>query len=220
MFRRVFLIGALLIASVSYYLSSNATPATEPPTPWVVGRNGTVLFITNQEHGLSNVHIATAASLLEEWPGIDIHFASFETTIGDKLGRVDSHVRTRNPSAREATYHQLDGYAYKAAFEKALNLTQDSFIAPPATAGIETLVGILKLLSPWDVDDHLHLYHQIRALIDELDPAVVALDTLLTPAADAVRSRNRAHVFITPQTVVDRFVAAQPRGQLFWKYPA
>ncbi|KAH7259155.1 uncharacterized protein BKA55DRAFT_687444 [Fusarium redolens] len=56
--------------------------------------------------------------------------------------------------------------------------------------------------------------------IDEVGPAVIALDSWFRPAIDTTRKRNRQHAFITPNTLVDHFLGIQPLWTRFWKYPA
>ncbi|KXH63475.1 hypothetical protein CNYM01_05429 [Colletotrichum nymphaeae SA-01] len=62
----------LIAAVISFRRGLGAQ--SEQFTP-VIGKNNTVLFIANIEHGLSNVHVATVYSLLERHPDITIHFA-------------------------------------------------------------------------------------------------------------------------------------------------
>ncbi|CAI6088482.1 unnamed protein product [Clonostachys chloroleuca] len=108
MFIRILLLtGALIAAFVAFYLSSS--PEERPP--YIQGRNRTALFISNIEHGLSNVHIATASSILENYPDIEVHYASF-SSLDDKLARVSKFTQAKTPAAKEITYHEIDGKAY------------------------------------------------------------------------------------------------------------
>ncbi|CAH0025263.1 unnamed protein product [Clonostachys rhizophaga] len=191
MFIRILLLtGALIAAFVALYLPSS--PEERPP--YIQGRNRTALFISNIEHGLSNVHIATASSLLENYP--DIEFAQAKT-----------------PAAKEITYHEIDGMAYFSILPLS--------ITPPGSAGIAKFSSNVQTwISPWDVEEHMSIYNQIGALIDEIDPAVVVLDTLVRPAVDRIRDGNWMHAFIKPQTTAENFIGGQPYGSMFWKYPA
>jgi hypothetical protein len=195
--------------------------SSEKPTwpPYTQGSNKIVLFLTNKEHGLSNVHVATASALLGNYPDIDVHYASF-AELRSKIERVSSFARSKAPTARDIVFHELKG----ESFEKAVvaeGLTLDSMIHPPGYAGISGLTKDVQLfISPWTVEAHLELYHEIGELIDQLDPAVIVLDTLFRPAIDITRDKNRVHAMVTPNTLVDNFLSHQPNGSMFWKYPA
>ncbi|KEY66214.1 hypothetical protein S7711_09227 [Stachybotrys chartarum IBT 7711] len=43
---------------------------------------------------------------------------------------------------------------------------------------------------------------------------------MFRPAIDVTRDRNRQHIMLIPNALVDTFLADQPRGSMFWKYPA
>lgn len=190
-------------AFVAFYLPSS--PEERPP--YIQGRNRTALFISNIEHGLSNVHIATASSLLENYPDIEVHYASF-SGLGNKLARVSKFAQAKTPAAREITYHEIDGKAYFSILPLS--------ITPPGSAGIANFSSDVQTwISPWDVEEHMSIYNQIGALIDEIDPAVVVLDTLVRPAVDRIRDGNWMHAFITPQTTAENFIGDQPYGSMF-----
>jgi hypothetical protein len=88
-------------------------------------------------------------------------------------------------------------------------------------AGIDHLCEDMQLwISPWSAEDHFSLYQEMQAIINDVDPAVVVLDTLFRPGIDAARDMNRLHAIISPNSVVDNFLGDQPYGSMFWKYPA
>lgn len=216
MYARLLTIGALLVASLAYFLYSGNPP---PRPPYIQGRNKTVLFLANSENGLSNVHVATASALLENFPDIEIHYGSFPKA-RSKLARVSSFARNRQPDAKDVIFHELSGPGYLVA-NLQLGETIDTTMAPPGFAGVSQFTRqIQNWISPWDVEEHLALYKQMGAIIDKVDPAVVVLDTLFGPAIDSTRDKNRQHAFVTPNTLVDNFLAEQPYGSMFWKYPA
>ena len=75
-------------------------------------------------------------------------------------------------------------------------------------------------ICPWEADEFYQLYIEIGELIEEVDPAVVIVDSLFRPAIDSTRDKNRQHIILTPNIHVDNFLAIQPYGGMFWKYPA
>jgi hypothetical protein len=210
MYARLLGLTALVVASLAYLLGGRA-PA--PREPYMQGRNRTVLFIGNQEAGLVNAQVATAAALLEGFPDIEVHFASFPK-LRSKLERVSA------AAGRDAIFHELEGVDFSAA-SNARGNTLDNVPHPPGSAGIAKLTHDLPtLICPWKAEDYLALFYEISRVIDKVDPAVVVLDTFFHPAVDAARERHRMHAFVTPNTLVDNFIGLQPRGAIFWKYPA
>ncbi|KAM5349592.1 hypothetical protein ACJ41O_006097 [Fusarium nematophilum] len=215
MFKRL-LVGTVLVAALALFLSQN-----EPPQrpPYVRGRNKTALFVVNAEPGLSNVHVATASALMEGYPDIQVHFASFPR-IKSSLARASAFARKKVPEARDIIFHELRGPSYADSVimvgKELANIAH-----PPGAAGIGHLCKDMQIwLSPWSTEDHLDIYEQLNTIIDQVDPAVVVLETLFRPGMDATRDKNRQHALITPNPLVDTFMGHQPYGSMFWKYPA
>jgi hypothetical protein len=219
MFARILLVGAVLIASLAYFFAGSDSSSIQEHPPYIQGRNKTVLILANKEAGLSNVLVATASALLENYPDIEVHYASFGS-VGRKLERVSSFARKQTPAAKDIIYHGLKGYSFSDTLEKA-NWTFERSINPRGAAGMGALAENMQhWISPWTAEEHWDLYQEIGALIEEIDPAVVALDTIFRPALDATRDKNRLHAFITPNTLVDNFIGEQPASTILWKYPA
>jgi len=67
---------------------------------------------------------------------------------------------------------------------------------------------------------YMQVYDRIVKLIEELDPAMVVVDGLLSPGIDACHSLNRRHVLNSPNTATDAGRMQQPWLKGFWYYPA
>ncbi|KAF4998688.1 hypothetical protein FGRMN_3014 [Fusarium graminum] len=203
MFAQLILITALLAVPLAHFISSDVPSLHQP---YIRGRNKTVLFITNSEHGLSNVHLATASALLVNHADIQIHFASFPS-VEQKLERISSFAKRQFPSAGDITFHGLTGLTFAQAIVKEGR----SFISPPGWRGIAALAEHIQLwISPWTFENHIYLYRELEGIIDEVDPAVIVLDSWFRPAIDTTRKKNRQHAFVTPNTLVDHFLGMQP----------
>ncbi len=159
---------------------------------------------------------ATSSALLENFPDLDIHYASFPD-VRRKLESISSFARVRTPAASDIVFHELKGLT----FAQALAKEGRNFISPPGWTGIASLAEHIQLwISPWSIEDHVEILKELGAIIDEVDPAVVVLDSWFRPAIDITRDKNRQHAFITPNTLVDHFLGRQPLRKMFWKYPA
>ncbi|KAG9253746.1 uncharacterized protein F5Z01DRAFT_127520 [Emericellopsis atlantica] len=213
MFARLIPLVALLVVGVAYLLSAQHD---EPRPPYIQGSNRTALFLANEEHGLANVFIATAFAMLENHPDIQVHYASWDSA-RQRVHRAASFARETNP---DIVFHTLTSMNYREAVEaQGKNFT--NVIHAPASAGIAHISkDIQTYLCPWEPAQHLQLYDEVGALIDDVDPAVVVVDSIFRPAIDATRDKHRQHAILTPNTHVDNFPAIQPYGGMFWKYPA
>ncbi|KAJ3499835.1 hypothetical protein NLG97_g14 [Lecanicillium saksenae] len=224
MIGRQSIIGVIAVAVFATLFLRQAPPPQH--REYIRGQNNTALFIVAEHHGFSNVHLATSQSLLERYPGIQLHFASF-TDIAEKVSRLSALAKKRQPQAQDITFHSiLKGRSYvRALVESIDNLYQPdgqmSVVAPPGLKGLKQLVKIAAAsFAPWSPEEHLAIHDELSAIIDEVDPAVVVLDTVFNPGIEATRGKNRLHAFITPNTLIDNFPDVQPYGKMLWKYPA
>lgn len=204
-------------------------PQPQSPTQFNVRgtRNKTALFIVTEHHGYSNVHLATAQSILERYPDIQIHFASFPA-LSSKIADISSATKRRQPLARDVVFHHLHGRSYMEAILQELKLIglgirddgSAGTLAKPGIEGLDKLAQIMEYaFSPWTPEEQLAIHDQITSIIAEIDPATIVLDTIFSPAIEATRGRNRSHVIITPNTLSDTFVALQPYGGMFGSIP-
>jgi hypothetical protein len=219
MLRRLLLVTALVgLAAVLVPLRS-ALSSPDDRTPNVAGRNGTVLFLTDSAHGLSNVHLATSFALLEHHPHLDVHYASFPL-LEASAARVSASAVRKNPRAKPITWHPLPGPDYVTALWRHWR-DSEGIVGPPGWAGVGKIVRDLSVsMAPWEADEYWQLYSAVLALIEEIDPAIVLVDALFHPAMDAARNAKRAHAVVCPNGLADVFAADQPWGGMFWKYPA
>lgn len=223
---RLFTVPVALLIALDAILLSSRSPGEDagteraPAAETVVGLNNTALFLVTGNAGLSNVHFATAQALLEGHPDIQVHFASSDLSIVTKLDRISSHARAKTPEARPIVFHHLPGPSYVKACQDAGVQFTDT-VQPPGHRGSARMCELLQVfVAPWTGEDHLAIYRATRGVIDDIDPAVTVLDTLFRPGIDAVRTAKRVHAFVTPNTLVENFVADQPYLKMLWKYPA
>jgi hypothetical protein len=154
--------------------------------------------------------MATIQALHEQHPGIEVHVASF-ASVERRLQRVSS----------TAHFHALKSQGYVEAIFAAVGVgALLDFAMKPGLAGVPKLAGAVQLwISPWSNEEHFRIYEESSALFDDVDPAVVVLDTFMWPAISAVRDKSRLHAFITPNMPADTFVYEQPYLKGFWYYP-
>lgn len=221
MFWRGFLaLLAGLAAILAILLSGNTVQVLreEPPGRQRQGRNNTVLFLSNAEHGLANVVLATSHAMLVEQSDIEVHYASFQELAGD-VATINRFVRSNQRYVHPITYHTLEGPTYGTALN-SVGHGVDETIGGPGIAGIGKLCGdIQKYLMPWSGPEYLALYQQIFKVLEEVDPAIVVVEPQFGPGLDAIRTLGRKHAVLTPNALKDNFADLQPRGAILWKYP-
>jgi hypothetical protein len=157
--------------------------------------------------------------MLENHPDIQVHYASW----GDsrkRAHRAASFAKETTPDAQDIVFHELKSVSFGEAAEMG-GKAWDNVMHKPASAGIAHISRDIQLyICPWEPEQHLQLYEEIGAIIDEVDPAVIVLDSLMQPAIDVTRDKHRQHAILTPNTHIDNFPAIQPYGGMLWKYPA
>ncbi|CAJ2513822.1 Uu.00g019410.m01.CDS01 [Anthostomella pinea] len=138
MARQIAALATVLVAGLALFLSQRTRPLT-PQLPRVIGRNNTVLFVTQSENGMSNVLTSTAHALLEHHPQIHIHYASF-ADVAPRLERISSDARTKTAAAREIVFHEIPGQSL-ADISPGKTRPMATMIFPPGREGIEAMMG-------------------------------------------------------------------------------
>ncbi|KAJ2979559.1 hypothetical protein NQ176_g3174 [Zarea fungicola] len=221
MLRHAHIVVVALVAVSYYFLRSEPSLGRHDDAPnFTKGNgNGKVLFVTESSNGLSNVHLATCFALLENHPAINVHYAS-SPKLEPEVARISSTAIAKNVAAKPIIWHDLSGIDHAAAINREFNGFA-GLIGPPGRSGLSTLMSYAAPgLVPYTADEYWDKYQQIVNLIEELDPAVVVLDNFFRPAMDAARNLNRSRAVISPNAMSDTFIGVQPRGGLFWKFPA
>ncbi|KAK8032222.1 hypothetical protein PG990_001956 [Apiospora arundinis] len=177
----------------------------------VQGKNNTALFIINTLNGLHNVHIATIQALQEKHPHVKVHVLSW-SPIESKVKKLGGDVE----------FHALAGQWYIEALADAAGFSLLADFAHPLTvAGWLRMIDYVQLwMGPWSGPAHLDLIQEMGDVVDQLDPAVVVLDTFMWPGIDMAREKKRLHAYIVPNMLADNFVFMQPWLGGYWKFAA
>lgn len=205
-----------ILAATWFRTSADSAPENAAPIP---GRNNTVLFITSEPSGLSNVHLATTYALLENHPNVEVHYASF-TKLEKRLRQTSDAAVKKNPNARPVTWHGVSGTNLETSFYRTLG-SANGMIEDTGVRGMAKKVHDLRvLLTSFTAEEHWETYQRLVQIIEEVDPALVVIDHVLKPATDLTENVNRRFITISPNALVDLIVDRQPWGAMFWKYPA
>jgi hypothetical protein len=100
----------------------------------VPGRNNTVLFISNSEHGNSNVFLATAHALLLEHGEIDVHFATFKKR-ADDIASINRFTSLNATGAGSLTFHEITSAPSYSECLSNQNFTVGNAIHAPGLRG-------------------------------------------------------------------------------------
>ncbi len=83
----------------------------------------------------------------------------------------------------------------------------------------EVLSMVMGILLPWNGPEFVQIYKSFVEVVDKIQPDIVVVDSLLSPALTACRHLKFNHLVLSPNTLKDFAAALQPRGAMFWKYP-
>ncbi|KAK3626316.1 hypothetical protein LTR56_019894 [Elasticomyces elasticus] len=176
-----------------------------------------VLFITNCEYGQANVHLAVAYELLLE--GLRVHVCSFPP-LEDRVLRLQSLANKSHPRVGRITFHGITGPSMVESLDVKYGPIPELIHGPGVGNAIRSYPFFCKAVCAWTCSQYTRMYVELRALLEELDPSTVVVDSLFNVGIDACRGLKREHVVLSPNTVKDLFVTLQPRLAFLWKYPA
>jgi hypothetical protein len=147
-----------------------------------------VLMLVNAELGQANVFIATAHALLQENPGVDIHFASFpalQETLRDALGGAGDHGST------PFTFHPLPGRAMFKCFQEEEDLNNNIHTVSLQKPGVWNSPNSQKFIMTkaflcWTAEEFASIYKSVDAtkvqVFWQLDDPVQSANAPVTAA--------------------------------------
>ncbi|KAK4149016.1 hypothetical protein C8A00DRAFT_47293 [Chaetomidium leptoderma] len=182
-----------------------------------------VLLLTNSEHGQANVFLATSYGLLTlEDEDVEVHFASFPP-IKSLVSTTSNHAQADKPGARPIVFHAIEGIDMVSAWSRPeivaeQNALKDQSIFWLINAIRRTLV-LLKVTLPWTGPEFVQIMHSITAIIQDTQPNMIAVDPAFSPALTVLRQTKAKFIVLTPNTIKDFAMPAQPNAEALWKYP-
>lgn len=217
--KREYLLGTVLSVVCGVLFSLHQQQTGSSYQALIKGRNNTILFITNPENGLSNVHLATSFALLENHPSTEIHFASFHKQ-AKRVQAISDAALKKNVNRTPIRFHEIPGRSMEEIYAERYG-GWETMIKGPGYKGLgDITANMQRYLSTWEINEHYDIILAVQNIITEVDPAVVVLDFLCTPAMDAIRDLNRFHAILSPNPLSDSFPNQLPYGQVLWRYPA
>jgi len=188
-----------------------------------------ILFVTNAESGQANTILAMALEALTR-PHVEVHIASFPI-LKQRVERL----------SQKLNFHALDGKdLLEALTSTPQGLLEDNLSHPPTRKSFAPYGRSLGLImSGWDGEctfrslsgcgwyliaptfdpAYMRIYDSIVKVIEELNPGLVIVDSLLNPGLDACHSLNRKFVLNSPNCPIDVARTQQPWLKGFWYYP-
>lgn len=190
------------VAFVAYFLSLGPLSwfrSRENPRFTRSGRNNTVLFFTNDDYGLSNVHLAAVNSLLLNHPDIEVHYSSFPPW-QKRIQQIEDRVARRTNAERSVKFHPLPHSGMSVAMDRYIHF-QELYHRPglPSTVFWSHVMNIANM--PWEQQEYLDIYEAATEVLLNVDPAVVVFPPEMHPALQAVRDLNWRHVFLIPNSL-------------------
>jgi len=181
-----------------------------------------VLLATNSEYGQANVFLAVGHALQALDKDVQIHFTSFEP-ISKDVSTSSEHSVKCTPGAEPWAFHLLDGVSFMDsiyASGEAAERLEHAMLQRPTFSSVMTMMSIIPtMLLPWRNSAFVEVYQSFARVIDEIQPDIIVVDSLFTPALTACHHLKLKHMVLSPNTLKEFAAALQPRGAVLWKYP-
>lgn len=180
-----------------------------------------ILLAVNCEYGQANVFLAVAHSLQALDPDVQIHIASFAPIASDVLS-ASEYSKQCTQGARPWHFHLLDGPFFQqaiAALKGTERLGEALLKSPNFFSTIEVLSWVMNLMLPWNGPEFVQIYKSFVRVVDDVQPDIIVVDSLLSPVLTACRHLKFKHLVLSPNTLKDFATALQPNGAMFWKFP-
>lgn len=179
-----------------------------------------ILLLSCSEHGQANVFLATAHELIHRHSNLSLHYGTFPD-LKRAVDETSSYaVRTApHQHAKPIVFHALSGPTQFDAMIRHSNI--GNFIAQPPrrdrpSDAVQTLIATFN---SWDGPEYVEVYRSISAVVTEVKPDVVVIDTNLPPALAYCQQEGVNFVILTPNTLKEALGSVQPAWDVFTKYP-
>ncbi|PFH55335.1 hypothetical protein XA68_18561 [Ophiocordyceps unilateralis] len=187
-----------------------------------------ILLLTNEEHGQSNVFMATCESLLQLEPDAHLHLASF-AGLADSVAAFNDRVRLSMPAARPVRFHHIRGVPSSQGLRQVVvdraivchgDVLPKSFFAPLSfTNSIRAIRDTMSIFVPYTAPQMAEIVSSVVELVNMVGADLVVVDSLMTPALTACHHLGISFVCLSPNSIKDFAVKEQPlRVRL--KHPA
>ena len=126
-------------------------------------------------------------------PDVETHVCSFPHL----KKRVES-IRSRLSSP--VIFHPLKGRTW---MEVVIGLASgpEGMIHPPSSKSDECFRTVDRAMAPWEPEEYPEIVDGCKAVIEEINPDVILVDILFSPATDACRTLNRRYIINSPVQV-------------------
>jgi hypothetical protein len=176
------------------------------------------MFITSDMSGLSNIHVATSFTLMEEHPEVQIHYATFPK-LQKVLERTSASAKAANPAAKPIKFHKIGGRPFMEAF---MDRVENNLTELPGVWGMQKkLTDLSRAMFPYSNVEQWDIHDQLIKMVDEIDPAVIIIDSVFRGALEVVENKkDRRFITMSPNALLDLVADKQGLLNYFWKYPS
>ena len=164
-----------------------------------------VLFLTLSERGQANIHLATSHALRTAYGDneVEVHFASFPDI-------AKAVIKVSEQAGKDIIFHPIGGRSYSEGIQ-SLGFDLQKVRHKPGIRGVSEFNWLVAHAAvPWLGPDYVDVFHSVRQVIEETDPALIVVDTLFMPGIDAVRSLNYTYIVLSPNDVRNALLPTQP----------
>lgn len=169
-----------------------------------------ILFLTNSELGQANVALAVAEEFIHRDEFL-VHIASYS-----QLAPLVNELNER--FHEQVKFHEIHGPCME---DLAIRTNVGLIHHKPGIMGtVEGFQKVRSVISSWKYSEYEKAYQSCVDILNELDPAVVAVDPLLHVGLNACQSVESSRVAVLwPVPLKDVVILNQPNAEFLWKYP-
>ena len=172
-----------------------------------------VLFLTNKEHGQSNVVLAVMYELLLSGEVDHIHVASFESFRGrvSEMRELAGNAKLKPEGGRKTsvTFHALPGLSMHEQMKFAQNPPSHR---PGFRGAIAQYNRMTQGMGSWDAEVYLGIYGACRDILETVNAGVVVVGHLFSPGMDACNILGIRYFYISS----DMFREHRPSTDSLW----
>lgn len=179
-------------------------------------RPKSILLVSDPELGQLNVQLSTSYALLTLYPDLQVHFASSPAAEGHIAGISEQALKKCPPGRSPIQFHALQTPDIPQGFETLPQDVKDHF------ANRMTLTNCFaqsrryfSLALPFTKEVYEQGYLEIKQLLKELEPDVVAVDPLMSAAICAMRDAGVNFHLLMPTPIREAYTGIDQ----LWTFP-
>ena len=177
-----------------------------------------ILFLTSSEYGQANVVLAIAHELALKHD-LDIHIASF-LPLQPRVIELSETI-SKNDSSKSVVFHSVAGLSM---IQMLSRIPENEMLIGPHPTGFNGALSAYRalpqVLAGWSGPEYMETADSCIEVIRNVKPCIVVIDSFFGQGIIACTMVSQQFMILSPNSMKDIVTTKQPKGAMFWKYPA